>query len=56
VQEIKDDLDMIDKASGLGWPRRWCHVDVATVAKIRGTAMADTADNEVWLEAVELRR
>jgi hypothetical protein len=56
VQEIKDDLDMIDKASGLGWPRRRCHVDVATVAKIRGTAMADTTHNEVWLEAVELRR
>jgi hypothetical protein len=56
VQEIKDDLDRLDKAPGPGWPRRRCHVDVATTARIRGAAMADMAHGEVQLEAVELRR
>jgi hypothetical protein len=55
VQEIKDDLDRLDKASGPGWPRRRCHVDVATTARIRA-AMADMVHDEVWLEAMELRR
>jgi hypothetical protein len=56
VQEIKDDLDRLDKASGPGWPRRRCHIDVATAARIRGTAMADMTHGEVRLEAVELRQ
>jgi hypothetical protein len=56
VQEIKDDLDRLDKASGPGWPRRRCHVDVVTAARIRGAAMADMAHGEVRLEAVELGR
>jgi hypothetical protein len=56
VQEIKDDLDRLDKASGSGWPRRRCHVDVATAARIRGVAIVDTAHGEVRLEVVELRR
>jgi hypothetical protein len=56
VQEIKDDLDRLDKASGPGWPRRRCHVDVETVARIRGTAIVDIAHGEVRLEAVELRK
>jgi hypothetical protein len=56
VQEIKDDLDRLDKVSGPGWPRRRCHVDVATAARIRGAAMADMAHDEVRLEAVELGR
>jgi hypothetical protein len=56
VQEINDDLDRLNKASGPGWPRRWCHVDVATTARIRDATMADMAHGEVRLEAVELRR
>jgi hypothetical protein len=56
VQEIKDDLDKLDKASGSGWPRRRCHVGMATAARIRGVAMADMAHGEVWLEVVELER
>jgi hypothetical protein len=56
VQEIKGDLDMLDKASGSGWPRRRCHVDVATAARIRGTTIVDMAHGEVRLEAVELGR
>jgi hypothetical protein len=56
VQKIKDDLDKLDKASGLGWPRRRCHVDVATTSRIRGATMADMAHDEVRLEAVELGR
>jgi hypothetical protein len=56
VQKIKDDLDRLDKASGPGWPRRRCHVDVATAARIRGAAIVDMAHGEVRLEAVELGR
>jgi hypothetical protein len=56
VQEIKDDLDMLDKASGPGWSRRWCHVDVATTARIRGATIVDMAHGEVRLEAVKLGR
>jgi hypothetical protein len=56
VQEIKDDLERLDKASGLGWSRRQCYVDVATAARIRGAAIVDMAHGEVWLEAVELGR
>jgi hypothetical protein len=56
VQEIKDDLDRLDKASGPGWPRRQCHIDVATTARIRGATTADMAHGEVWLEVVELGR
>jgi hypothetical protein len=56
VQEIKDDLDMLDKALGPGWPRRCCHVDVATVSRIRGAAIVDMSHGEVRLEVVELRR
>jgi hypothetical protein len=56
VQEIKDDLDRLDKASRPGWPRRWYHVDMAIVARIRGVAMADMAHGEVQLKAVELGR
>jgi hypothetical protein len=56
VQEIKDDLDRLDKASDPGWPRRRYHVDVATAARIRGATMADMAHGEVRLEAVEVRR
>jgi hypothetical protein len=56
VQEIKDDLDKLDKASRPGWPRRWCHVDVATAARIRGVAIVDMTHGEVRLEVVELRR
>jgi hypothetical protein len=56
VQEIKDDLDMVDKASGPGWPRRRCHVDMATTTRIRGAAIVDMAHGEVRLEAVELGR
>jgi hypothetical protein len=56
VQEIKDDLDKLDKASEPGWSRRRCHVDVATATKIRGAAIIDMAHGEVRLEAVELRR
>jgi hypothetical protein len=56
VQEIKDDLDMLDNASGSGWPRQRCHVDMAIAARRRGTTMADMAHGEVQLEVVELRR
>jgi hypothetical protein len=56
VQEIKDDLDRLDKASGPEWPRQRCHIDVAIAARIRGVAMADMAHGEVRLEAVELGR
>jgi hypothetical protein len=56
VQEINDDLDRLDKASGPGWPRRRCHVDVATAARIRGAAIVDMAHGEVRLEAMELER
>jgi hypothetical protein len=56
VQEIKDDLDRLDKASGPGCPRRRCHVDMATAARIRGAAMADKPHGEVRLEEVELGR
>jgi hypothetical protein len=56
VQEINDDLDRLDKASGPGWPRRRCHVDVATAARIRGAAIVDMAHSEVRLEAMELER
>jgi hypothetical protein len=56
VQKINDDLNRVDKASGSGWPRRRCHVDVATAARIQGAAIADIAHGEVWLKAVELRR
>jgi hypothetical protein len=56
VQKIKDDLDRLYKASGPGWLRRRCHVDVATAARIRGIAMADMTHGEVRLEAVELGR
>jgi hypothetical protein len=56
VQKIKDYLDRLDKVSGSRWPRRRCHVDVMTAARIRGAAMADMAHDEVRLEAVELRR
>jgi hypothetical protein len=56
VQEIKDDLDRLDKASGPGWPRRRCHVDMVTAARIRGAAIVDMAHGEVRLEAVELER
>jgi hypothetical protein len=53
VQEIRDDLDKLDKSSGPGWPRQRCHVDVATTARIRGTAIVDMPHSEVRLEAVE---
>jgi hypothetical protein len=56
VQEIRDDLDRLDKASGPGWPRRWCHVDVAIAARIRGATIVDMAHGEVRLEAVKLGR
>jgi hypothetical protein len=56
VQEIKDDLDRLDKASGPGWPRQRCHVDVATAARIRGAAIVGMAHGEVRLDAVELGR
>jgi hypothetical protein len=56
VQEIKDDLDRLDKTSGSGWPRQRCHIDVATAARIRGAAMTDMTHDEVRLEAVELGR
>jgi hypothetical protein len=56
VQEIKDDLDRLDKVSGPGWPRRRCHVDVATAARIRGAVIVVMAHGEVRLEAVELGR
>jgi hypothetical protein len=47
---------MLDKASGTGWSRRQCHIDVVTAARIRGAAMTDMAHGEVRLEAVELGR
>jgi hypothetical protein len=53
VQKIKDDLDRLDKASGPGWPRRRCHVDMATTARIRGATIVDMAHGVV---RVELRR
>jgi hypothetical protein len=56
VQEIKDDLDRLDKVSGPGWPRRRCHVDVATATRIGGATIVDMAHGEVQLEAVELGR
>jgi hypothetical protein len=56
VQEIKDDLDRLDKASGPWWPRRRCNVYVSTTARIRGAAMADMVHGEVRLEVVELGR
>jgi hypothetical protein len=54
VQEIKDDLYRLDKSSGSGWPRRRCHIDVATTARTCGAAIVDMAHGEVRLEAVEL--
>jgi hypothetical protein len=56
VQEIKDDLDRLDKVLGPGWPRRRCYVDVVTTARIQGTVIVDMAHSEVRLEAVELGR
>jgi hypothetical protein len=56
VQEIKDDVDRLDKASGPWWPRRRCNVYVSTTARIRGAAMADMVHGEVRLEVVELGR
>jgi hypothetical protein len=56
VQEIKDDLDRLDKASGPGWPRQRCHIDVATAGRIRGAAIVDMAHGEVRLKAVKLGR
>jgi hypothetical protein len=56
VLKIKDDLDRLDKASGSGWPRRRCHVDVTAAARIRGAAIVDMAHGKVQLEAVKLGR
>jgi hypothetical protein len=47
VQEIKDDLDKLDKVSEPGWSIRRCHVDVVTAARIRGTVIIDMAHGEV---------
>jgi hypothetical protein len=55
VQEMKDDLDRLDKASGPGWPRQWCHVDMVIAGGIQGAAIVDMARDEVRLEAVVLK-
>jgi hypothetical protein len=43
TQEIKEDLDKVDMASGPGWPRRRCQVDGETTTNTRGAAAIEMA-------------